>query len=177
MGSSERHGFNFHEQKAWRVKELGSRAQKALAFTELFGLQLKSLQLSDKEGHRYSYSISSEGSEPNTQPTSSPQDTPDDNTPNKYKHFNNLAEEEKAKVESLLFLMDKFSVGDTFMHELSLVIEDMPKSYLIKECRDKISSTCAIYPIQGSAQGARISFTESLTNKLKLMVSDFASSP
>lgn len=65
--------------------------------------------------------------------------------------------------------MDNFSVGDSFVHELTMVIEDIPKSYLIQECHDKINDTCTIHPIPGS--GARISLRESLINKLKTMVS------
>ncbi|KAJ7371599.1 hypothetical protein OS493_024275 [Desmophyllum pertusum] len=66
--------------------------------------------------------------------------------------------------------MDKCSVGDSFVHELTMVIEDIPKSYLIQECHDKINDTCTIHPILGL--GARISLRESLINKLKTLMTD-----
>jgi hypothetical protein len=28
--------------------------------------------------------------------------------------------------------MDKFAVGDAFIHELSMIVDGMPRSYLIK---------------------------------------------
>ena len=41
-------------------------------------------------------------------------------------------------METILFLMDKFAVGDAFIHELSMVVDSMPKSYLIKQRRNKL---------------------------------------
>lgn len=90
---------------------------------------------------------------------------------NPWKQYENLSEDDKCKVESLLFLMDKFAVGDAFLHEISMVFEGIPKSYLVKQCRDKFNSTCNIKPTPGSDPGAQISFKESLRSKLKLLVS------
>ena len=45
-----------------------------------------------------------------------------------------LREDDKAKVQSILCLIDKFGVGDEFIHELSMTVDGMPKSYLIKQC-------------------------------------------
>ena len=88
---------------------------------------------------------------------------------NPWRQYENLSEDDKCKVES--FLMDKFAVGDAFLHEISMVFEGIPKSYLVKQCRDKFNSTCNIKPTPGSDPGAQISFKESLCSKLKLLVS------
>lgn len=57
-------------------------------------------------------------------------------TPYKFKQFANLSEHDKLKVESILVLMDKFAVGVAFIHELCMVVDGMPKSYLMKQCSD-----------------------------------------
>ena len=71
----------------------------------------------------------------------------------------------------MLFLIDKFSVGDAFIHELSMAVNGMPKSYLTKQCQDKLNSTCLVKPTPGAEPGAQVSFKESLINKLRLLVS------
>ena len=74
-------------------------------------------------------------------------------------------------MEAILFLMDKFAVGDTFIHELSMVSDGMPRSCLIKQCRNRLNSICTVKPTPVPEPGAQLSFKESLVNKLKLMVS------
>jgi hypothetical protein len=89
----------------------------------------------------------------------------------RFKQYENLTELEKCKVESILFLMDTFAVGDAFIQELCMTVDGMPKSYLIKQCRDKLNSTCIVKPTPGSEAGAHISFKASLINKLRQLVS------
>ncbi|KAJ7382866.1 hypothetical protein OS493_032235 [Desmophyllum pertusum] len=49
-------------------------------------------------------------------------------------------------------------------------INGMPRPYLIKECRDKLNSSCAVKPTRGPEPGAQISFREFLIRKLKLLL-------
>ena len=42
--------------------------------------------------------------------------------------YENIREEQKDKVEQVLFLLDKFCVGDEVYHELSMIIEGLPHS-------------------------------------------------
>lgn len=58
--------------------------------------------------------------------------------------FDSLSKEEKEKVEKVLFLLDKFCVGDMFYHEFSFVCDGLPKSYLIKQCRENYNNLCHI---------------------------------
>ena len=42
---------------------------------------------------------------------------------------------ENERIEQTLFLLDKFCVGDTLYHEVSILSDDLPKSYLVKQLR------------------------------------------
>ena len=226
------------KQQKRRLETLNTRAQKALWFINLFGLEFDSLQLRDHKGTKFSVGPSPEqdkqpsagqpipppvtpsttmpATPPSTPPLTPPSTTPstppstppsilpiimpaasslpemETQTPsppssttreplasspgsheqgrNKGKQFDSVTEADKSKIETVLFLMDKFAVGDAFIHELSMVIDGMPRSYLIKQCRDKLNSTCSVKPIPGGQAGAQVSFKESLINKLNLMV-------
>ena len=68
-------------------------------------------------------------------------------------------------MEAVLFLMDKFAVGDPFVHELSMLVNGMPRSYLIRQC------SCTVKPTSGLEPGAQISFKESLISRLNFLVS------
>jgi hypothetical protein len=68
--------------------------------------------------------------------------------------------------------MDTFAVGDAFIHEMSMMVDGMPRSYLIKQCREKLNNACAVKPTPGPEPGAQLSFRDVLINKLKLMVSN-----
>jgi hypothetical protein len=182
------------------IQALGSRAEKVLWFVSHFGLELDSMQFCDKSGKKYLVKTSSSAEHPlpsnnlmsistcqppvSQSPDAPPQapiqpqsstSVPETSQPspmNKpWKPYECLSEDDKCKVETLLFLMDKFSVGDAFLHEVSMAIDGMPKSYLVKQCRDKLNSTCKIKPTPGSEPDAQISFKESLANKLRLLVS------
>lgn len=47
--------------------------------------------------------------------------------------FGTLQEEDNNKLEQILFLLDKFCVGDEVYHEMTIHTDDLPKSYLIKQ--------------------------------------------
>ena len=164
-------------QQKRRLQALGTRAQKALWLAQCFGLELDSLEFLDSKGQRYGWKAEVTPLGTPTTADSPPQVTPNQGpstslsptvTQNQY---NNLTSESKCKVEAILFLMDKFAVGDAFIHEMSMIVEGMPRSYLIKQCRDKLNSTCAVKPTPGAKPGAQLSFRDSLVNKLRLMVS------
>lgn len=157
------------KQKKRRIQALSNRAKKALWFSKCFGLELDSITFSDENGHKYSWTESNQAS------TQSPPLTEvdiDKATPTAFKQYDKLSQDDKIKIESILFLMDKFAVGDAFVHELCMILDDsMPKSYLIKQCRDKLNQQCIIKPTPGPEPGAQISFKTALINNLKLLVS------
>ena len=85
--------------------------------------------------------------------------------------YSKLSDDDKAKVESILYLIDKFGVGDEFMHELSMVVDGMPKSYLFKQCRKDLNMGCIITSTPGRAPGAQYSLKQLLADRIKHMVS------
>ena len=131
-------GKKYHQlgtkQQGRKLRFLKTKAQCGLWFCKSFGLELTSIKLKDDEGliHTMHYS--------------SP--TP---TPHGYK---NLREEEKDKVEQVLFLLDKFCVGDEVYHELSMIVEGLPKSYLLKQKRSDLNKTYHIERTPGKYPGA-----------------------
>jgi hypothetical protein len=137
-------------QQNRRLQALGT-AQKALWFAKRFGLELDRLEFLDNKGQKYGWSSSSSSSSEATSPVSlgtpstansTPQVTPNNShstsssptaTPlEQNNQYDKLSSDNKCKVEAILFLMDKFAVGDAFIHELSMIVDGMPRSYLIK---------------------------------------------
>ena len=82
-----------------------------------------------------------------------------------------LSDDEKAKVEGMLYLIDKFGLGDEFLHELSMVFDGLPKSYLFKQCRKELNAGCIIKSTPGKAPGAQYSFKHLSAERVKHMVS------
>ena len=85
--------------------------------------------------------------------------------------YSKLSDDDKAKVESILYLIDKFGVGDEFMHKLSMVVDGLPKSYLFKECQTNLNMGCIITATPGRDPGAQYSFKQLLADRVKHMVS------
>ena len=182
-----------------KLKELKSRAQKALHFSRLFGLEVDCLKFKDQDSSKTytvefnNASVRSEVSDtsdsilpssPNTSHCSTVPDTPPctpDNTssstssndispPSPQTQYSKLSEDDKAKVESILYLIDKFGVGDEFVHELSMTIDGFPKSYLFKQSRTELNKSCIINSTPGKAPGAQHSFRQLLTDQVQQMV-------
>lgn len=145
-------------QKARTLKSYLSRAQTALWFSRSFGLEVESMVVrettTDKE---HNLKIPKLG-----EPSSSNCDG---------KGYEALSEKEKANVERTLFLMDRFAVGDNFIHELSMSPgSNLPRSYLIKQRRDDLNKMCSISSTPGSADGAQISFNSLLEERVKSFI-------
>ena len=76
--------------------------------------------------------------------------------------FSTLPEEEKNRVEQILFFLDKFCVGDNLYHELSMMVDGLPRSYLVKQCRQDLNSMCHLEGLKGQFPGAKVSSVENL---------------
>ena len=59
-------------------------------------------------------------------------------TAKKAQSYHNLPEEDKEKVKSILFIMDKFSVSLQAYHELAQQEQTLPRSYLIEACQQSL---------------------------------------
>ena len=133
------------KKKSRTLNTFLSRAKTALWFSRSFGLELKSLTLNEaKTGASHTVMVTGQESTASS-----------------------LSEEEKANVEKVLFLLDKFCVGDSFYHELTMVMDGLPKSYLVKQRRDQLNDICHITSTPGEAEGAQMSFTDLLKQRLK----------
>ena len=83
------------------------RAKEALYFLELFGLKVETLKLKDDKGENYNLNIglSTLGNDEQQE---------DINLSSNPSGYDALSKSRKETVEELLFLLDKFGVGDEF---------------------------------------------------------------
>jgi hypothetical protein len=63
--------------------------------------------------------------------------------------------------------MDTFCTGDAAYHALSVIECGLPRSYMIKQCRNDINKQFVIRRTQGDLIGAQMSFKEELRRKIK----------
>ena len=94
------------------MRELKTRAQKALWFMEQFGLKILTLEVKQKDGMHQN--INFNHAEPITSESG-------------------MSDEDKNQIEKVLFLMDKFGVSEEFYHELSMVFSDLPRSIVCSQ--------------------------------------------
>ena len=74
---------------------------------------------------------------------------------------------DQENLETILYLLDKFCASDELYHELSLLSDCFPKSYLIKQKRNELNKLCHIERTPGEYPGAQISFSETLQDHIK----------
>lgn len=74
-------------------------------------------------------------------------------------------------LESILYILDKYSVGDAFYHELAMLNDGLPCSYLIKQCRKQMN---LIYTVQKTPPipGAQLEFEIVLRDELSKFLSN-----
>lgn len=114
----------------------------------LFGLDISSITFKDASDGNKIYNVNYEERE-----STSSKGT------NRYA---SLSQEQHSRLEQILFLLDKFYVSNECYHELSLVTNDIPRSYLIKQKRDDLNSFCHIERVPGPLPGAQRSFATML---------------
>ena len=68
--------------------------------------------------------------------------------------------EDKSNVKKVLFLLDKISDGNSFYQKLTMTINGLPKSYLVKQRQDQLHNICHITHIPGTREGAHTLFTD-----------------
>lgn len=88
------------------------------------------------------------------------------------KSYQNLSEDEKQKVQSVLFVLDKFCIGEVAYHELTMTAngESLPRSYLIKQCKEELNKLCHITRTPGAPVGAQLDFNTELESEIKSQV-------
>ena len=138
--------------KGRTLKNFLTRAETALWFSHFFGLNIESILVKESDtGVKHTL----------TMRQSLPCDLAAQEQETTLK-YNSLSEEEKKQVEEILFLLDKFCVGDCFFHELTMVTDGLPKSYLIQQCRTNLNKLCHTDNLPGKAPGAKVSAVKEL---------------
>lgn len=137
-------------QQRRKLKELKTNVEKALWFAKTFGLDLQTVSFLDENGA--SHTLSYSGSEK--------------------RGYKDLPEEEQQKVRNILFILDKFCIGEAAYHELTMVSpnNDLPQSYLVKQCKEDMKNICHITRTPGPAQGAQIEFMKELESVIQRKV-------
>ena len=140
-----------------RLKELKSRAQHALYLMELFGLEITALSVKDKCKSSYVFDFAGE--------TQTKRETPSS--------YAKLSDDERAKVEEVLYLLDHFCVGDDFYQQLTMTEggKKLPRGYKVKRVRNAMNAATNIMPTPGKTIGAQHCFTEKLVEHIRPFVS------
>ena len=81
--------------------------------------------------------------------------------------YKSLTAEEQDKIKNVVYLMDSFCVSDAAYHELTMLDKDgLPRSYLIKQCRQSLNSIHSVTRTPGVWSGAQLSFEKELNSQL-----------
>ena len=116
----------------------------------MFGLEIQDISFTDGKGALYFFSYRSK----------------------EKRQYKNLPEE-KQKVKTILFLLDQFCIGNAAYHELTMLCDGLPRSYLIKQCKDEMNKMSHIVRTPGAAHGAQLDFMSELESVVQGMVSYF----
>ena len=135
-----------------------TRAQNVLWFSKAIGLELQSVTVIETETGKL-HIIGTEQAQDPSGVTS--------NNEEQSRGFEAIPDQEKANVERILFLLGKCSVGDCFYHELTMVIDGLPKAYLVKQRRHQLNKICHVTPTPGVADGAQTSCNDLLTERIR----------
>ena len=103
-------------------------AEKALWFSKTFGLEIQDVSFVDEKGTQNAFSYKPKEKQANKE----------------------LSEEDTHKVKKILFILDKFCIGDAAYHELTMLCEGLPRSYLIKQCKYEINKLSHIVRTSGT---------------------------
>ena len=141
-------------QQERKLQTLATRVEQALWFSESFGLRLDGVKLVDDSGKDHFLSIGSEEG---------------------LKSYKELPDEDQQDIQQVLFVMDKFCIGEAAYHELTCCPggEQLPRSYLVKQCKENLNKLCSIERTPGEANGAAFNFHDELSAVIEKMVSLF----
>ena len=133
------------QQQVRKLKELKSAAERALWFAETYGLMPETLTLKSTVS-KESYKVEFLDNHAHTS-------------------FEKLPDEEKKKIETLLYILDTFYVSDAAYHEIALTSDSgLPSKHLIVQCRNSLSSLFTIHRCSGGVPGAYVDFEEQIAN-------------
>ena len=88
------------------------------------------------------------------------------------KTYATLDEEEKDKIKSILFIMDRFSISLEGYHELTQSQPALPRTYLVESCAKELDRKWKVTRTPGAAQGAELPLRLLLEEEIRQHVSN-----
>ena len=107
-------------QQGRKLKELKTHVERSLWFAKTYGLNLESVNFTDSSGTSFGLTF---------------------NNGKQTKQYKDLPDAEKQKIKEVLYIQDKFCIAEAAYHELTMIPagESLPRSYLIKQCKDSLN--------------------------------------
>jgi hypothetical protein len=139
-------------QRLRKIKELKTKAEKALWFLDSYGVTLDTLSVEDSNGQQVDLKVNPEGNGC------------------RISKYEALPEKQKTTVKEVLHILDRFCVGDAAYHSLTVLESGLPRSYMVKQCRGDINGTFHITRTPGDLIVAQMSFEDELRRKIKQKV-------
>ena len=131
--------------------------EQALSFAETFGLKPIKLDCKSESGKNVTLNFLDSNKEIDQDGVS-------------LSNYENLNFEDKDLLKQLVFLLDKFCVSDAAYHELSMIYDDMPRKYLLIQCREDINKIYHIERLPGNKPGAMINLNSELQRMIKFQL-------
>ena len=148
------------KKKSRTLKCFVSCAKIALWFAESFGLEISSRNVVENSTRKVHTVSLSGNNTPSTRVGCNDNEVCDESH-----GFDALSDNEKNKVEEILFLVDKFYVSNEFYHEVTMLNDSLPRSYLIKQRRDQLNKLISISKTPGIHEGCQVDFEHTLRNR------------
>lgn len=137
-------------KKIRKIKQLTTNVERALWFLNSFGLKLGSLTLVQSDKETQNVQLKFNGEKGGTKSI-----------------FSQLNEEDKDKLRSVLFIMDRFCISDAAYHKLSMQVGELQRSYLVRQCRNNLNQLFHITRTPGHEPGVQMSFKKELQYQLE----------
>ncbi len=118
-------------QRQRKIKELKTKAEKALWFLDSYGVTLDTFSVEDSNGEQVDLKVNPEGNGC------------------KISKYEALPEKQKTRVKEVLHILDRFCVGDAAYHALSVLESGLPRSYMVKQCRGDIRGVAGYFTLRG----------------------------
>lgn len=135
-------------------KNVESYAGKALSFAETFGLKLNNLEYEIESDKNVTLKLGE----------------------NKMKltlhsNYSNLDSDDKDLIKQLLCLLDIFCISDSAYHELSMIVGDWPRTYVLIQHREDINKIYHIERLPGNKAGTTLNLNTEVEKLLKFEIS------
>ena len=139
-------------QQDQKLKKLKTHVERSLWFAETFSLKLESVNFTDNSCTSFGLTF---------------------NDGMQKKKYQDLPDAEKQKIKEVLLVRDMFCIAEAAYHELTMIPagESLPRSYLIKQCKESLNELSHIERTPWKEKGAQVNFLDTLRNAIQKHVS------